>query len=150
MLASTRRNPRLACARRVGQRRSVLVDLDALHVAAGHIRAEADRVWVDAEHMAQPGGDRMVDDRAEPLAWATPMIPVPLPNVQKSSKPLWPTPSMTHSNDGVGASTNVGRVTVPTGTTPSTEPARKNDGRSGSGAGPARASLANAPDAIET
>ena len=31
---------------------------------------------------------------------ATPMIPDPLPNVQKSSKPLWPTPSIIHSRLG--------------------------------------------------
>ena len=86
------------------------------------------------------------------------MMPVPLPNVQKSLNALWPAPSISHSRLGDGAASNAGCVTVANGTIASTEPPMKNDGLSGSGAArswwwcPRVASLPprNTPDAIET
>ena len=91
-----------------------------------------------------------------PDASATPMMPLPLPNVQKSSNPLWPTPVMAHSRLGEGTVSNAFRVTVSSGTTASTVPPRKNDGLSGSDAGSVVVVLLASPlpsctpDAIDT
>ena len=79
------------------------------------------------------------------------MIPVPLPNVQKSSKPLWPTPSSTQRRLGAGTAWNEGSVASATGTTASTAPPMKNDGLSGRSAGAALGSApSRTPEASDT
>src|SRR3954447_4344377 len=84
-----------------------------------------------------------------PDASARPMIPLPLPTVQKSSNTLWPDRAMTHRRVGVGARAKVGLVTVSTGTIPSAAPATNSDGFGGSATvvvvAPALVELADRP-----
>src|SRR4029079_4473095 len=69
-----------------------------------------------------------------PEASAMPMMPLPSPNVQKSSNALWPAPSICQKSDGAGTATNASCEIVGA-TTWSADPERKKLGLSGADGG---------------